>query len=101
MPATGLNCKECGAQYPLEALFVFLSSPDGRTDANCAVTDYFFSFAEESEDQRSHLPADVQHLLAGIGGALHDTIYAPDIAENFGCLPEQLLEKTRKMKDGD
>ena len=84
-------------QRALEDLFVFLASDEGRTDANCTVTDYFFSFAEEWEEDRDHLPPEVRELLAAIGGTLHDTIYAPDIAGNFGCLPEQLLERARSI----
>jgi hypothetical protein len=34
-----------------------------------------------------------------MGEALHDTIGAPEIAENFGCLPEQLLERLRQLPD--
>ena len=90
-------CDLPAVQQALEDLFLFLSSEEGRTDANCTVTDYFFSFAEEWEGDREHLPAELRELLATIGGTLHDTIYAPDIAENFGCLPEQLLERTRSM----
>jgi hypothetical protein len=32
-----------------------------------------------------------------MGEALHDTVQAPEIAENFGCLPEQLLERVRHL----
>jgi hypothetical protein len=85
----------------LEELFLFLSSADGRTDANCTVTDYFFSFAEEWKEEQQNLPASLRELLAGIGGALHDTVHAPSIAENFGCLPEQLLERARNLENDD
>ena len=40
-----------------------------------------------------NLPEDFHDVLAMMGEALHDTVQAPEIAENFGCLPEQLLEK--------
>jgi hypothetical protein len=29
---------------------------------------------------------------------LHDTVYAPKIAENFETLPEQLLERVRRIE---
>ena len=29
---------------------------------------------------------------------LHDTVQAPEIARNFGCLPEQLLERVRSLQ---
>ena len=40
------------------------------------------------------LPHDI---LAMMSEALHDTVQAPEIAQNFGCLPEQLLEKVRNL----
>jgi len=32
-----------------------------------------------------------------MGQALHDTVKTPKIAENFDCLPEQLLERVRRL----
>ncbi|HUF16868.1 MAG TPA: hypothetical protein VMS12_02360 [Thermoanaerobaculia bacterium] len=78
-----------------EALFVFLSSSEGRTDANCAVTDLFFSETDRWKADFLHLPEPFRKLIANIGGALHDTVHAPNIAMTFGNLPEQLLERTR------
>ena len=35
--------------------------------------------------------------LSGAGRTLHDTVQTPKVAENFDCLPEQLLERVRKL----
>jgi hypothetical protein len=79
----------------LEELFTFLSTPGGRSDANCCATDYFFSALDE--DRRlDRVPEPLRAIVVSIGGALHDTIYAPHIAANFGSLPEQLLERIRE-----
>src|SRR3954453_4369143 len=78
----------------LVELLELLAAPEGRTDANCTATDYFFS---QSEPAWSHLPEPYRALLESLGGTLHDTVHAPKIAANFECLPEQLLERARKL----
>lgn len=86
-----------GLKLAFEALFVYLASSEGRTDANCTVTDSFFSDAEQRNDDLGHLPQNFRELIGDIGGALHDTVHAPGIAMTFGSLPEQLLERTREI----
>ena len=81
----------------LEELLVYLSSSSGRTDANCCVTDRFFSLVAEWEKGWSHLPLPLSGVLDDMGGTLHETIYAPQIAGNFQSLPEQLLERVRAI----
>src|SRR5215469_16505993 len=44
------------------------------------------------------LPDDLQDVLALMGEALHDRVRMPKIAENFGCLPEQLLDRVRCLR---
>jgi hypothetical protein len=78
----------------LVELLELLASEGGRTDANCTATDYFFS---QSEPVWSHLPEAYRTLVESLGGTLHDTVHAPRIAANFGCLPEQLLERARGL----
>ena len=75
-------------------LLVFLSG-EGRSNANCWATDLFFAQSEEWERDwaEQNLPEGLRDVLAMMGEALHDTIQAPEIAKNFGCLPEQLLER--------
>jgi hypothetical protein len=86
---------------PLDALAVktslinlleYLSSPAGRTDANCCAVDSFFYLDEDLPLE--HLPDSLQDVFAHMD-ALHDTTTAPQIAENFGSTPEQLLERVR------
>ena len=77
----------------LIALLELLASERGRTDANCCVVDAFFAGIGASA-----LPADFRALVSDLSGALHDAIYAPQIAANFECLPEQLLERARRLK---
>jgi hypothetical protein len=60
------------------------------------VTDYFF--ADDGMDVPQDLPDEWRQILADLGGALHDTIYAPHIAKHFESLPEQLLERVRALK---
>lgn len=80
----------------LDDLLVLLVSAEGRTDANCTVTDYFFSATEGWEGTWEHLPADLQSILGDLGGTLHDAVHAPAIARTFESLPEQLLERLRR-----
>lgn len=81
----------------LEDLMVLLVSAEGRTDANCTVTDYFFSAPESWEGKWDHLPDELQSILGDLGGALHDSVHAPAIARTFDSLPEQLLERLRRI----
>ncbi|MGH9865387.1 MAG: hypothetical protein ACRD4H_08250, partial [Candidatus Acidiferrales bacterium] len=70
-------------------------------NANCWAVDLFFLLSErwERDWAEQRLPEDFHDVLALMGHALHDTVQAPDIARNFGCLPEQLLERVRKFPD--
>ena len=88
--ASRLNAAEVKAS--LIALFEYLSSPAGRTDANCCAVDGFFYLADDLPLER--LPDSLQDVFAHMD-ALHDTITAPQIAENFGSTPEALLERAR------
>jgi|SRR3954465_487274 hypothetical protein len=83
----------------LEHLLTFLAG-EGRTNANCWATDLFFMSSEGWERDWSELklPEDFQEVLARIGEALHDTVQAPEVAANFGCLPEQILDLVRRLQ---
>src|SRR6267378_2297341 len=76
----------------LVALFEYLTSPTGRSDANCCAVDGFFYLDDDLPLER--LPDSLQDVFAHMD-ALHDTITAPQIAENFGSTPEQLLQRVR------
>jgi hypothetical protein len=90
---SSINLVELKAE--LIALLQHLSAPGGRTDENCKAVDSRFGLADTWLDK--DLPHDFHDLLAYMSEALHDTISAPDIAVNFGCTPEQLLETARKL----
>jgi hypothetical protein len=74
----------------VERVLVFLTTPEGRTDANCDVTDHFISATEELWRASSLAP-----IRDDMGGTLHDAIHAPNIARTFEATPEQLLERIR------
>ena len=80
-------------RFALDRLLSFLASPGGRTDANCCVVDRLFA---SYDGAWRDLPAPLADVLTDMGGTLHDTIYAPQIAAHFDSLPEQLLNRLRK-----
>jgi hypothetical protein len=82
----------------LETLLSFLASAGGRTHANCVATDSFFMLNDLWERDWEHLPEPYRDLLGLLGDALHDTVAAPEIAENFDNTPEQLLAQLRQIK---
>ena len=84
----------------LEDLLLFLVE-EGRSNANCWATDLFFAQSEgwEKDWAEQNLPGGLHDVLAMMGEALHDTVQAPEIAKNFGCLPEQLLERVRQVPE--
>jgi hypothetical protein len=53
---------------------------------------------EAWERDWDHLPEQYQDILGMLGDALHDTIAAPEIAENFSNTPEQLLARLREVR---
>ena len=76
----------------------FLASPTGRTHENCKAADLFLCIDDWERDWHD-LPQSFINILEDMGGSLHDTIRAPDIAANFGSTPEQLLERTKELDD--
>jgi hypothetical protein len=83
----------------LSALLEYLCTK-GRTNANCWAVDLFFCTSEgwERDWTEQNLPDDFHDVLSLIGQALHDTVQMPNIADNFDCLPEQLLERVRRLQ---
>jgi hypothetical protein len=82
----------------LVGLLSFLVAEEGRTDGNCRIVDAFVLLSMGGAWQDlCELPAPFEDLLFDIGGQLHDTFCAPEIAENFKSLPEQLLERARDL----
>jgi hypothetical protein len=82
----------------LTVLLEYLSG-SGRTHANCWAVDRFFCSSDgwERDWTEQDLPDDFHDVLALMGEALHDTVRTPEIAENFDCLPEQLLDRVRRL----
>lgn len=81
----------------LVRLLEYLSSEEGRTDRNCQAVDYLFLVEERWEPEwlDDGLPQAYIDILCC--GALDDAVSAPQIAESFGCNPEQLLEEARNL----
>jgi hypothetical protein len=82
----------------LERLLEFLSV-EGRTNANCSAVDRFFGVSEgwELDWADQGLPDEFHDVLAKMGEALHDTVRAKQIAEDYECLPEQLLAQVNRI----
>jgi len=82
----------------LTALLEYLRD-NGRTNANCWAADVFFCTSEgwERDWTEQSLPDDFHDVLSLMGQALHDTVRTPNIAENYDCLPEQLLDRVRRL----
>lgn len=87
---------KCSLQDVLEFL-----AGEGRTNANCWAADMFFCLSEgwERDWTEENLPEDFHDVLALMGEALHDTVKSPEIASNFDCLPEQLLDRVRNLRN--
>jgi hypothetical protein len=90
-----------GLKTSLEDLLEFLAV-GGRTNANCWAVDRFFALGQgwEQDWGERQLPETYHDVFALMGEALHDTVKDPEIARNFGCLPEQLLERVKHLPVG-
>ena len=86
-------------QKSLANLLNFLIG-EGRTNANCWAVDLFFANSQgwERDWVDQELPEEFHDIIAMMGEALHDTVRNPDVAKNFDCLPEQLLERLKRMR---
>ncbi len=76
-------------------LFEYLSSRNGRTVENCNAISSFFMFDDLWVDR--DLPDHFQAIFVDVSGALHDTVSAPEVAENFDSTPEQLLKRAKEL----
>jgi hypothetical protein len=77
-------------------ILAFLSSADGRTDANCCAVGLALITDDELQSRIELIQsADpvVADVLRDMGGALHDTVSAAEVATNFESTPEQLLQR--------
>ena len=76
-------------------LLEYLSSPNGRTNENCTAINSFFMFDDLWVDR--NLPDHFHEIFVDVSGALHDSVSAPEIAENFDSTPEQLLKRAKEL----
>jgi len=80
----------------LDSLLEYLCSPAGRTDSNCRFVDSFFM--KHDEWAELGLPDALHDIFADLAGALHDTVSAPEVAQNFESTPQQLRERLRAVR---
>lgn len=85
-------------KHSLENLLNFLML-EGRTNANYWAVDLFIGIGEgwEKDWADQGLPEDFHDVFVRMGESLHDTIKNPEIARDYDCLPEQLLERAAKL----
>jgi hypothetical protein len=83
-----------GVRSKLVDLLEYLCTEAGRTDENCKAVDYFFCLGDWSWES---LPGPYQEIFADMGGALHDAVSDPDIAEALQATPEALLAKAKAL----
>lgn len=79
-------------------LLTFLTTPEGRTNANCWTVDLFIVINDDWEREWSDIPEFLYDIVFDMGGQLHDTFNSPEIAKKFESLPEQLLERAKNLK---
>jgi len=84
----------------LQRMLVALCDPENNSDANCKAIDLFVCLdilhpdPPETELPET-FPPRVREILEAMGGELHDTHSAPEIAENFRATPDHLLAQTQ------
>lgn len=79
----------------------YLTTQEGRTDANCWAVDLFVAEDWTNDWWPTHsddLPDELNDILADIAIALHDTVAFPDVAEDAGSTPEQLLQQAESLR---
>ncbi len=75
----------------------YLTTPTGRTDANCWAVNLFMLEDWGPVELDLAVGDALNDVLADMGGALHDTIEYPDIARMFESTPEQLLQRVEAI----
>jgi hypothetical protein len=82
-----------------EVLLEWLTDPGNNTDKNCRAVDIYV-YTEIWQLLPKNLAEDIGQLLYDVGGQLHDTHRAREVAEKFDSTPEQLLARTRRLIAG-
>jgi hypothetical protein len=91
-------CDLAGTREAIIAVLQFLVTPEGRTDSNCQAVDLFLCLGVEEQRSWEDLPEHIAWFLDDMGGNLHDTFKAPDIAARLASTPEQLLARAKELK---
>lgn len=78
-------------------ILLFLTTPEGRTNANCWAVDLFFSIDDNWQEKWPEVPDLLKDVISDMGGALHDTFGSPEIAKQFDSTPEQLLKRVEEL----
>ncbi|MDD5681453.1 MAG: hypothetical protein PHI59_09470 [Candidatus Omnitrophica bacterium] len=79
-------------------VLTFLTSAEGRTDANCWTVDLFLTIDDDWEEEWPEMPDALYDIIFDMGAQLHDTFKSPEVARNFESLPEQLLDRAKKIE---
>ena len=85
-----------GIKSSLENLLSFLTTVQGRTTANCFAVDLFVDLADWDLDWDS-FPEQLKEIISDMVGVLRYTVRHPEVAANFYGLPEQLLDRVRRL----
>ena len=78
----------------VEQVLRFLASPEGKTHDNCWVTSNFLTPGDDHwEADWYDLPERYVAILHTMGHELWQAVEDPEWTENYGGLPEQLLNR--------
>ena len=78
-----------------EEVLRLLRRKTSYTSENCRIIDAVVLLALENagEDLKAELPEGLYKVLWDMGGQLHDSIQAREVAQNFASTPEALLAR--------
>lgn len=85
---------ESALKGSLKELLRYLTTSNGRTDANCWSVDLFAMGVLDHYDLPDN---DLYDVIRYMGEALHDTVAYPQMAHDYGCTPEQLLDRLNNL----
>jgi hypothetical protein len=81
----------------IEAVLIWLNYPTNNTNDNCRKVDFFVMSRIITNSEFDNLSEDIRAIIFDMGGTLHDTHTAPEVAKNFESTPEQLLGRIQKL----
>ena len=88
-------------KHSCEEVLKLLCRKTSYTSENCHIIDVVVRLALEDagEELQGEISQDLYQVLWDMGGQLHDSIQACEVAENFASTPQALLARLREMKD--